>query len=76
MALVRQIETACPVYEVSWGAPADLESGVVTSGPERYRHYKGFTDLSVAQALLLTMPGEYPRLIDRRTGKRLMPITR
>jgi hypothetical protein len=48
----------------------------MTSGPERYRHYRGFTDPSEAQTFLLTTPGEYPRLIDRRTGERLMPITR
>jgi hypothetical protein len=75
MAHVRDIEVAHPVYEVSWDAPADLHGGVMTSGPERYRHYRGFTDLSEAQAFLLTMPGEYPKLIDRRTGERLMPTT-
>jgi hypothetical protein len=39
---VHAIEAACPCYEVSWNAPADLDSGVMTSSPERYRHYKGF----------------------------------
>jgi len=76
MALVNAIEATHPVYEVSWDAPSNLDSCIITSAPERYRHYRGFTDLSEAEAFLLTMPGEYPRLIDRRTGERLMPITR
>jgi hypothetical protein len=71
MALVRDIEAAHPVYEVSWDAHADLESAVMTSAPERYRHYKGFTDRSQAEAWLRSCPGEYLRIIDRRTGERL-----
>ena len=50
MALVRSIEAARPVYEVSWDAPADLDGGVMTSRPEQYRHYRGFTDLAEARA--------------------------
>jgi hypothetical protein len=71
-AHVQMIEAAHPVYEVAWDALADLESGVMTSAPERYRHYKGFTDRSQALAWLRSCPGEYPRLIDRRTGERLI----
>jgi hypothetical protein len=72
MALVLDIEAAHAVYEVSWDAPSNLDSGIITSGPERYRHYKGFTDLSEAQAFLLIEPGRYPRLINRREGDRLI----
>jgi hypothetical protein len=36
---VESVEAAYPCYEVSWNAPADLESGVMTSSPERFRHY-------------------------------------
>jgi hypothetical protein len=71
MALVRDIEAARPVYEVSWDAPADLDGGVMTSRPERYRHYRGFGDLAEARAFLRGEPGESPRLIDRHTGERL-----
>jgi hypothetical protein len=76
MALVHDIEAAHPVYEVSWDAPSNLDSSIITSGPERYRHYRGLSDASEAQVFLLTLPGEYPRLIDRRNDERLMPITR
>ncbi len=76
MALVCDIEAAHTVYEVSWDAPSNLDSGIMTSGPDRYRHYKGFTDRSQALAWLRSYPGEYPTLIDRRTGERLTPITR
>jgi hypothetical protein len=69
---VEAIESAYPCFEVSWDAPADLESGVMTSAPERYRHYKGFTDRSHAEAWLRSCPGEYPMLIDRRAGERLI----
>jgi hypothetical protein len=71
MALVRDIERTRPVYEVSWDASADIESGVMTSCPERYRHYRGFTDLAEARAFLRGEPGESPKLIDRYTGERL-----
>jgi hypothetical protein len=71
MALVRDIEAAHPVYEVSWDAPSNLGSCIITSGPERYRHYRGFTDRSQAIAWLRSCPGEYPMLIDRRSGERL-----
>jgi hypothetical protein len=71
MALVRDIELARPVYEVSWDAPAELDGGVMTSRPERYRHYRGFTDADDARAFLRDDPGESPRLIDRQTGERL-----
>lgn len=70
-AHVQVIEAAHSVYEVSWDAPAELESGVMTSGPERYRHYRGFTSRDEAEAWLRSCPGEYPKLIDRRTGERL-----
>lgn len=69
MAFVRDIEAAHLVYEVSWDAPADLDGGVMTSRPDRYRHYRGFTDLAEASAFLGSEPGESPRLIDRRTGE-------
>jgi hypothetical protein len=69
---VEAIESAYPCFEVSWDAPADPESGVMTSGPEKYRHYKGFTDRSTALAWLRSFPGEHPRIIDRRTGERLI----
>jgi hypothetical protein len=69
---VQTIEATHPCFEVSWDAPADLEGGVMTSGPERYRHYKGFTDRSQALAWLRSCPGEYTRIIDRRTGERLI----
>jgi hypothetical protein len=69
---VQAFEAAHSCYEVSWDAPADLDSGVMTSGPERYRHYKGFTDRSQAEAWLRSCPGEYPKLIDRRSGERLI----
>lgn len=70
-AHVESIEDAHPCYEVSWDAPANLDSGVMTSGPEKYRHYRAFTDRSKAEAWLRSCPGEHPRLIDRRTGDRL-----
>ena len=70
-AHVQASEAAHPIYEVSWDAPADLESGVMTSGPERYRHYRGFTDRDTAEAWLRSCPGESAKLIDRRTGDRL-----
>jgi hypothetical protein len=76
MAIVRETEADHPVYEVSWDAPSNLDGCIITSGPERYRHYRGFTDPSEAQTFLLTMPGEYARLIDRRNDERLMPMTR
>jgi len=68
---VKGIEAAHPCYEVSWDAPADLDSGIMTTGSGRYRHYKGFTDLTEATTFLNTDPGEYPRLIDRITGERI-----
>lgn len=71
MAIVRDIERARPTYEVSWDAPADLVSGVLTSRPERYRHYRGFDDLAEARSFLRGEPGESPRLLDRHTGERL-----
>ncbi len=76
MALVHDIEAAHPVYEVSWDGLSDLSSGILTSGPEQYRHYRGFTDRSQAEAFLLTDPGEYPKLTDRHTDERHTPITR
>lgn len=66
---VRAIEARHPCYEVSWDTPAELQSGVMTSGEGRYRHYKGFTDRTQAVAWLRSCPGEYARLIDRRTGE-------
>jgi hypothetical protein len=71
MAIVRDIEAARPVYEVSWDAPSNVDSGIITSGPERYRHYRGFKDRGEAEAWLRSCPGEYPRIIDRRTRERL-----
>jgi hypothetical protein len=68
---VKGIEATHPCYEVSWDAPAVLDSGILTSGAGRYRHYKGFTDLIEARAFLNTDPGEYARLVDRITGDRI-----
>lgn len=70
-AHVQAIEAAYPCYEVSWDAPADLDSGVITSGPGRYRHYRAFTDRDEAEAWLRSCPGEYPKLINRRSDERL-----
>jgi hypothetical protein len=72
MALVHEVEAAQPVYEVSWDAPSNLDSGILTSGPERYRHYRGFTDRGEAETWLRSCPGEYPRLIDLRESERLI----
>jgi hypothetical protein len=69
---VQRIEAAYACYEFSWDAPADLDSGVMTSSPERYRHYKGFTDWSQAEEWARSCSGECPKLIDRRTGERLV----
>jgi hypothetical protein len=71
MALVRDIEAAHPVYEVSWDASSNLDSSIMTSGPERYRHYQGFTDRGEAEKWLRSCPGEYPKLIACREGERL-----
>ena len=68
---VRKIEAVRPCYEVSWDAPAVLDSAIMTTGPGRYRHHKGFTDLTEATAFINTDPGEYPRLINRLTGERI-----
>jgi hypothetical protein len=68
---IQVIEARYSCFEVSWEAPAALESGVMTSGPERYRYYKGFTDPTQALAGCRTCPGEYPKLINRHTGERL-----
>jgi hypothetical protein len=75
-ARVESVEAAYPCYEVSWDAPADLDSGVMTSSPERYRHYKGFTEKNQAERWLRPCSGECPNLIDRRTGERLTPRDR
>ena len=72
MALVRDIEAAHTVYEVSWDAPSNLDSGIISSGPERYRHYRGFTDRNQALAWFRSCPGEYPRPIDRRRDEGLI----
>jgi hypothetical protein len=68
---VKGIEATRPCYEVSWDAPADLDSGIMTSGAGRYRHYKGFTDVTQATTFLNTDPGEYARLVNRITGDRI-----
>ncbi len=68
---VKGIEATRPCYEVSWDAPAVLDSAIMTTGSGRYRHYKGFTDLTEATAFYNTDPGEYPRLINRLTGERI-----
>jgi hypothetical protein len=49
-----------------------MDSCIITSGPERHRHYKGITDRSQSEACLRSCPGEYPRIIDRSTGERLI----
>lgn len=69
---VHAIEAAHPCCEVSWDAPADLESGVMTSGPGRYRHHRAFTDRDVAEEWLRSSPGEYPKLIDRHSDESLI----
>ena len=69
---VQAIEAAHPCYEVSWDAPADIDSGIMTSGPGQYRHYRGFTDRDQALAWFDACEGEYPTIIDRRTGERLI----
>jgi hypothetical protein len=74
LAFVKGIEATHPCYEVSWDAPADLKSGIMTSGPERFRHYKGCTDPIEATAFLNTNPGEYPRLINRLTGELITSV--
>jgi hypothetical protein len=66
---IMAIEARCSCFEVSWDAPAVLESGMMTSGPERYRHYNGFTDPTRAVAWFRSCPGQYPKVIDRRTGE-------
>jgi hypothetical protein len=71
-ALFFEIEATYPVYEVSWDAPSNLDSYVITSGPKRHRHYKGFINRSQPLARLRSCPGEYPRIIDRRTGEGLI----
>ncbi len=70
---VLKLEADHPCYEVSWSAPADIDSGIMTSGSGRYRHYRVFTDRDEAEAWLRSCPGEYPELIDRRTGESLTP---
>ena len=71
-AHVLAIEADHPCYEISWSAPADIDSGIMTSGPGRYRHYRAFTDRDEAEAWLRSYPGEYPKLINRRTDERLI----
>jgi hypothetical protein len=73
---VERIEAGRMCYEVSWDAPAVLNSGIMTSGSGRYRHFKGFTDLDQATAFLHSNPGEYPRLINRHTGERVISTHR
>ena len=70
---VRAIEEFLPCYEVSWSAPADLDSGLMTSAPGQYRNFKGFTDLSDAIECFDCCSGEYPKIIDRRTGDQIIP---
>jgi hypothetical protein len=72
MAIVRETEADHSVYQVSWDAPSNLDSSIITSGPERYRHLRGFTDRSEAEKWFRSCPGEYPKLIDRREGERLI----
>jgi hypothetical protein len=62
MALVRDIEAAHTVFEVSWDAPSNLDSCIITSGPQRYRHYRAFTDRGEAEKWFRSCPGEYPRI--------------
>jgi hypothetical protein len=71
-AHVQAIEAAYPCYQVSWSAPANLDSGIMTDAPGRYRHYEGFTDQGQATERFHCCPGEYPKLIDRSTGERLI----
>jgi hypothetical protein len=72
MAIVRDIEAAHLVYEVSWDQSSVLDSGIITSGFERYRHYRGFTDRDEAEKWFRSCPCEYPTIIDRREGERLI----
>jgi hypothetical protein len=70
---VQAIESSHPCYEVSWSAPADnIDSGIMTSGPGRYRHYRAFTDRDEAEAWLRSYPGECPKLINRRSDERII----
>ena len=68
---VLKLDADHPSYEVSWSASADIDSGIMTCGFERYRHCKGFTERTQAVAWFDACEGEYPTIIDRRTGERL-----
>ncbi len=73
----RNFENACrewaaererdhPCYEVSWMGEATIDGHTAVR-----RLYRGFTDLDEARAFYETDPGEYCRLIDRRSGDRV-----
>ena len=59
-------ENAHSCYEVSWEGEVVIDGSTATR-----RLYRGFTSLDEARAFLATDPGEYSRLIDRRTGERV-----
>lgn len=61
---VASKEAAYPCYEVSWEAEATIDGS-----KSNRRLYRGFTSLVEASAFYETDPGEYCRLIDRRTGE-------
>ncbi len=77
---VRSIESDYPCYEVSWDVACketpEISSGTMTSGPERYRHYRGFMHPGEAQKFLDSLDGlGSPKLTmihrlwkERRTG--------
>lgn len=65
-AWVATREAAHPCYEVSWEAEATIDGSAATR-----RLYRGFTSLDEARAFYETDPGEYIRMIDRRTGERV-----
>lgn len=59
-------EAAPRCYEVSWETEATIDGSTATR-----RLYRGFRSLDEARTFLATDPGEYGRLIDRRTGDRV-----
>ena len=62
---VASKEAAFSCYQVSWEAEA-----IIDGHNAKRRIYRGFTSLDNATDFLATDPGEYCRLIDRRTGER------
>jgi hypothetical protein len=63
---ISEREAVHPCYEVSWQAEATIDGSTASR-----RLYRGFRSLEEARAFLESDPGEYSRLIDRRTGERV-----